>query len=178
MTPPLASVIGVGVLAVVIAARRRLGPHTDWVEALRAYSLPALDRLLEHRFGGPGSAYQLGQREFVTAVGSSPEAVEHRLWNEGCRRNLLAAFKTGPNGEEADGSWAYRGAPLSAHRQVHVMLFKRDDGGTDIYAHHEHSSAVSWLWRNPTVLYKHYRGVGYSPAEGEQFVREHILPIE
>ena len=176
MTLPREPLVAFAVFLAAVASRRRLGPHADWTETLRAHALPPLDPLLQRWFGGPGSAYQLGPAEFVTTVDVAPETVERRLWSSGCRRNLLAAAKTLSSGEHEIGSWAYRGSSIPPHRQVHIMLFQRDDGGTDIYAHYEFSSALWWVWRNPTVLYNHYHGVGYSPQKGEAFVRDHILP--
>lgn len=180
MIPPelVVPVIAVTVLvaAAIVFRDRRLGPHSDWVEVLRLCSLWALDPILERRFGGPGSAYQLNDDEYVATVDVNPEVVEERLWELGARRNLLAAAKTVSDGRREQGSWAYRGDPLPDTEQIHIMLFLNGDGGTDIYAHREHSSGVEWLWRNPDILYRHYRGVGYSPAEGEAFVRGLILP--
>lgn len=168
--PALAAVV----LVVVAFVRRRLGPNADWVETLRACALPPLDPILQRYFGGPGSAYRLGPGEHAASVEASPEEVEHYLWELGARRNLLAASKTAGGRVEA-GSWAYRKSPVPPKRQVHVMLFKRDDGGTDIFAHQEFSSEVGWLWKNPEILYRHYNGHEYSAEDGEAFVRGLLL---
>ena len=168
--------IAVVVLVIAAIVRRSWGPRADWIEAIRLYSLPALDPVLERYFGGSGAAYQLDDDEFVASVDVDPEVVEERLWELDARRNLLAAAKTVSDGRREIGSWAYRGPPLPDEYQIHVMLFLNGEGGTDIYAHREHSSAVKWLFRDWSVLRKHYRGVGYSPALGEAFVLGMILP--
>lgn len=172
----LAPVLALVGLLGVAAARRRLGPRADWVETLRWVALPPIDSILERTVGGSGSSYELSQREFVASVEHSPEALEKELWDLGCRRNLLAATKTVADGREAVGSWAYRGEELPRQEQVHIMLFAKEDGGTDIYSHAEYSSAIKWLWTDPTVLCRHYNAVEYSPSAGEEFVRENILP--
>lgn len=153
-----------------------LGPNADWLERLRASVLPPLDAVLERKFGGPGSAYRLGPGEHAAAVSVSPEVVEERLWELGLRRNPLAASKTVADGRREVGSWAYRGELVADRRQIHIILFQRADGGTDIYAHREFSSAIKWLYRDRSVLRRHYRGVGYSAAEGKAFVRKYVVP--
>ena len=178
MIDPVAAAPFVAVAVLVVAAivYRDFGPRDDWIEALRLFSLPVLDSILERHFGGSGTAYQLDDDEFVATVDVDPEVVEERLWGVGCRRNILAASKTVSDGRRESGSWVYRGDPLADHEQIHIMLFANGDGGTDIFAHREHSSSVKWLFRDWSVLRHHYRGVGYSPEEGEAFVRGMILP--
>ena len=168
--PALAAVV----LVIVAFVRRRLGPNADWVETLRACALPPLDPVLQRYFGSPGSAYRLGPEEHAASEDAPPEEVERHLWDLGARRTLLAASKTAGDRVEA-GSWAYRESPVPPRKQVHVMLFEREGGGTDIYAHQEFSSEIGWLWKNPEVLYRHYNGHGYSPEDGEAFVRGLLL---
>jgi len=177
MTNPLAlipvpALLAAALLVTALAAQRyRLGPHADWVETVRATALPPLDPLIERAVGGVGSVYTIGQREVVTTV-ADPEAFERRLWAAGYRRNVMSATKRLPDGTRQVSAWALRDpAVVGTTKQVDVMIFR--DGR--IAAHHEPSSALSWLWVHPDVLRRHYRGVGYDPAHGERLLRTTVL---
>jgi len=163
-------------LVVYVGTARRLGPQHDWVEVVRSVALPLLDPVIERLAGGVGAAYEIGDRERVGVLDATPEAVERLLWQAGCRRNVLSATKTLPDGRRQQGAWVYRrDADVGARMQVDIMLFEAR-GGTAVYAHHEPSSSLRWLRRDPSVLVDHYRGRGYDPDAGERILVEEILP--
>jgi hypothetical protein len=176
-TVPTAVLVAAVAMAcvVVLGTRCRLGPESDWVEVVRAVTLPLLDPFVERLAGGVGAAYQLGERERVGILAAPPEAVERRLWRAGCRRNVLSASKTLADGRRQVGAWVYRGDAVAANRQVDVMLFDGPNRTTAVYAHEEFSSALPWP---PAVatLRKHYRGVDYDPDEGAAVLTATILP--
>lgn len=171
-TAALTTLAVVLVATIALGERRRLGPHADWVEVVRATIHPVFDPVLDRVLGGPGAAYELTDQEYVGRVPVSPEAVEHVLWELGARRNTLSAYKTLPDGRGQVGAWVYRGDGVADDRQVDMMLFAApdDEMGTDVYAHEEYSSAVRWLLEDPMVLVRHYRGVEYSPRRGIEHV--------
>lgn len=160
----------VGFLALHVGyTRTNLGPDDDFWERRRREYVPVLDRLLEN-VGGYAS-YSLDEGEYAGTLDVPPEEAEEVLWKAGFFRNPLAALKSRAGGQVEVGSWVHREPPL-ARRQVHVMLFERDDGdATDLYAHEEYSSV------NPLCARKHYRGVEYDPEAGREFVRRE-LPVE
>jgi hypothetical protein len=170
-------IVPLGILAAAVVAtamygtRRRLGPNADWLETIRGLALPVIDPVLERVVGGAGAKYELTDAEHAGHLTATPETVEQRLWDKGCRRNPVAAFKTIDDGREEVGSWVYRGEDVDERRQVHVMLFRTPDGGTDVFAHEEYSSALGWLVRDPRVLRKHYRAVDYDPAAGVKWAQ-------
>ena len=71
------------------------------------------------------------------------EEVEAALRDGGFRWDPLSMYHYTPDGEDADGSWAYRRSPL-ADRQLHVVLITAGPEVTDVYAHDE----FNWL-RHP-----------------------------
>ena len=170
LTSPVVASLALLAVAVYIGHRRRLGPTADWVEVVRATTLPIIDPVIERAVGGAGSQYKLLEREYAGTIAASPEKAERILWEVGCRRNLMAALKTTESREET-GSWVYRGPEVGSEMQLHVMLFEAEQG-TDVYAHREFSSALRWLWTDPTVLRKHYGAAHYSWTEGEELVHE------
>jgi hypothetical protein len=163
------------IATVAIGTRYRLGPHADWVEVVRAVAWPIVDPVIERVVGGVGSAYQLGEREFVGHLNEDIEVVEKRLWNAGSRRNIIATYKESTDDRDEAGSWVCRDEGVPDRKQVHVMLFETDDCGTDVYAHMEYSSALRWLRDDPKVLRKHYAGRYCSPEAGAEFVHIHLL---
>lgn len=181
------SVLGNGPAAVLVAAlvvgltvaagtRYRLGPDSDWVEVARAVFLPVLDPVIERVVGGVGSTYELSERELVGVIDAGPEGVETLLWEAGCRRNVLSASKTLPDGRRQIGAWVIRDpAVVGTKMQVDIMLFEAETG-TLVAAHREFSSALRWLFEDPEVLVDHYEGTTYDPEAGERLVREAILP--
>jgi len=152
------------------SATRRLGPEDDHVEDWRRTALPNLHTVFSW-FDGY-AAYQLDDDEFAGRIDEQPDAVEELLWDRGCCRNPLAALKTDPSGDVEVGSWMYREEP-TADRQVHVMLFRADGDGTDLYAHEEYSAGHP----DPAVAIKHYEAEDYDPDAGVSWVQEH-LPVE
>jgi len=173
-TVPTILVAAVAMAVVVwIGTTRRLGPDADWVEVVRSTCLPILDVILDPVLGGVGAAYEIDSTERVGVLDADIEAVERMLWQAGCRRNVLSATKTLPDGRRQQGAWVYRGPGVADGWQVDIMLFEAPSG-TAVFAHHEPSSALRPF--RPGVLKKHYRGVGYDPAEGERLLVETILP--
>lgn len=145
------------------------GPSAEFWERLRRRYLPTLDSLARSLDLGY-AAYELDPREYAGTLEADPEAAERLLYRNGFRRNPFAAFKTLPDGRREYGSWSFR-ASLLARRQVHVMLFERRDGGTDVYAHAEYSAI------NPFVAFRHYEGYGYDPTRGQARVHD-LLPAD
>lgn len=155
------SALGYVVLYVLLGAAAR-GPRAEYWELLRGTVLPAYDRTFLDG-SDDYTAYQIPDHEYAGKLDLPPEAVEKRLWEVGFERMPLAAFKTTPDGRHEVGSWAYRERPL-AERQLHVVLFRRPDGGTDMYAHDEYNAL------NPAVAHEHYRGVGRSGERGREML--------
>lgn len=158
-------------IAVSVGTARRLGPQADWVEVVRSVALPILDPVIERLVGGVGAEYRIGDVELVGIQDTPPEQVERRLWTAGCRRNPVSALKETPYGEQV-GAWVYRGPELEAEMQVDIILAEAPGDATAVYAHYEFSSALRWLWRNPSVLANHYRGAVYNPERGADVVRD------
>jgi hypothetical protein len=178
-------IAALSIIAAVVAAtgiygtRRRLGPNADWVEVVRATCLPVLDPFVERAIGGVGVAYELSEAEHVGHIPAPPEDVEKQLWEAGCRRNVVSAFKTlEDDGREQVGAWVYRGDEIPADKQIDVMLFRTPDNETDVYAHEEFSSDLGLLFKNPRVLKKHYQGVEYNPKAGAEWVRSTFKSVE
>lgn len=144
----------------------RRGPEAEFWEFARGTAIPLLDKVGRSLDIGY-AAYTVGYHEYAGTLEMSPEAAESLLYEHGFRRNPLAAFKSLPDGREEQGSWVYREG-LLAERQLHVMIFEREAGGTDCFAHWELSAI------NPTTALGHYRGKSYSPVEGRQLLRERL----
>lgn len=157
------------VFLVVTAVRAQYstrGPKIRFWSRVRRRYLPTLDRLARSLDVGY-AAYELGHREYAGTLRADPREAERVLYRRGFRRNPFAAFKTLPDGRREFSSWCYRSSIL-ATRQVHVMLFDRPGGGTDVYAHAEYSSI------NPLVANKHYNGEGYDPTRGQARLHERL----
>jgi len=135
------------------------GPEGKWWESLRRHCSQRLGQLDEQAGPRPITKY-----EYAGALDHSVEETEQMLWKMGFVRNPFARLKT-RSGEPEAGSWAYRESPL-APRQLHLMLFEREDGGTDVYAHEELSSV------HPLCAPDHFRGCGQSVGAGVRRTRE------
>jgi len=170
----LAAALIIGI-AVAAGTRYRLGPHSDWVEVARAVCLPILDPVIERLVGGVGSAYAIAPEERVGIVDADIETVETWLWDAGCRRNVLSAYKQTPHGPQ-QGAWVYRGAAVEEQMQVDIILAETPAGRTAVYAHYEYSSGLRWLRDDPSVLVGHYNGDVYDLDRGAEVVRETLLP--
>jgi hypothetical protein len=171
LTTAPALVVTALLVAALLGTRYRLGPHADWVEVVRSACLPVLDPLIERLAGGVGSVYEIDESEVVTQV-KVPERFEMALWQAGYRRNVMSAAKRLPDGTAQVSAWALRDPEIvGTAKQVDVQIFA--DGR--VAAHHEPSSALSWLWVNPDVLRRHYRGVGYDPERGAAILRATVL---
>jgi hypothetical protein len=107
--------------------------------------------------------------EFAGSLSMSLDAAERLLRRRGLVRNPFARSKT-RRGTVDTGSWVYRASPL-ARRQHHVMLFRREDGGVDVYAHEEPSSV------HPLGGAAHFRGRSQRVAPGVDWARE-TLPLD
>ncbi|WP_248897947.1 hypothetical protein [Haloplanus halobius] len=134
------------------------GPSARWWESVRR----RLSRIAG-RFDDRAGPRPVTDAEFAGSTDRSLAAFERRLWRTGFVRNPLSRLKTRGGRPEA-GSWAYRDSPL-ARRQLHLMLFARDDGGVDVYAHEEPSSV------NPALAATHFAGRGQSVAAGVERAR-------
>jgi len=177
LAPYIAAALAVAV-TVAVGTRYRLGPSHDWVEVVRRVALPVLDPLVERYVGGAGTAYELGAREHAARVDASPEEIETWLWDHSARRNVMSAFKTTGDGRSQVGAWVYRGEAVPDRKQLDCMLFRTPAGGTDLYAHVEYSSALSWLREDPTVLKRHYAAEEYDPDAGGALIREWLADSE
>jgi len=104
---------------VVRHLRQRIGPAIDWtVDAL----------------GQPTTRVLPPER--VGTIPQPIETVESVLRDGGFRWDPLSLYHYGPDGEDADGSWAYRPSQL-ADRQLHVVLITDGSDATEVYAHDE-----------------------------------------
>jgi hypothetical protein len=142
-----------------VPLRVNRGPEGRWWERLRRLVAGTATRV----------DAQAGPREIAAGeyAGVFPGALaetEATLYAEGFFRNPTARLKT-RGGEPEDGSWVYRESPL-APRQLHLMLFERADGHTDVYAHEELSSV------NPLCAMSHFTGAGQSVGAGVRRARE------
>lgn len=133
--------------------RANRGPKGRWWERLRRIVAGTAGRL-DHRAG----PRPITRGEYAGVYRGSLAETEAILYSEGFFRNPTARLKT-RDGEPEDGSWVYRESPL-APRQLHLMLFERADGHTDIYAHEELSSV------NPLCAMAHFTGAGQTVAAG------------
>jgi len=167
------------VLLYGVLGRRTLGADDDWWNALRRTLLPWLDEQADS--SGLYAAYELDPREFVGTVDLSVDEVEEELEALGFDRNPLAALKYAPDGRPERSSWALRDLPAYfddlpplaqaavaalQEDQLHVMLFERPDGRTDVAVHHEASSI------NPEQASEHYRGGEYDVQKGNAEFRD------
>jgi len=142
-----------------VPLRVNRGPEGRWWEDLRrlvAGTAARIDVRAGPRPITPG--------EYAGVFPAPLSETEARLYADGFFRNPTARLKT-RDGEPEDGSWVYRETPL-APRQLHLMLFERSDGHTDVYAHEELSSV------NPLCAMAHFTGDGQSVAAGVVRARE------
>ena len=155
-----------------MAIPKRLLGYEGWHwNPIRRFLLPPLDRL--KRDNGLGySAYKLDEAEYAGKTSLSPREVGIIIAESGGTRMPLSALKRDPDGDRIEkASWAVRES-VDAEYQLHIMLFEREDGGTDVYAHYEKNAY------NPNVAYEHYRGVGMDYAKGVEKTRQMIPKIE
>ena len=148
-----------------LPVRWNRGPAGRWWEPIRRLLSTLLGRLLDRR-AGP-RPITIG--EYAGSLDCSVDEAERLLWQWGFIRNPFARVKT-LDGVAETGSWAYRDSPL-ARRQLHLMLFARQDGRTDVYAHEELSSV------NPRHGATHFTGTGQCLATGVRLARER-LPLD
>jgi hypothetical protein len=142
-----------------------VGPGGRFWERLRRFASRLLGRVFDERTGPrPATA-----GEYAGRVDASLDRLEAGLWEAGFVRNSFARLKV-REGEVEVGSWVYREAPL-ARRQLHLMLFRRDDGGVDVYAHEEASNV------NPLVGWDHFDADRQDVAAGVERARA-ALPLD
>ena len=162
---PIVATFGLFLLYGVLQPTHR-GPAATFWNRGRAALLPGLHRLAQ-RLGAGYAAYELQPREYVGRIDAPVEDVDELLAAYGFERMPLSAWKTLPDGRTEAGSWARREG-LLADRQLHVMLFRTEDGATDVYAHDEYNAF------HPRHAAKHYHGVDYCPQTGQQQLQELI----
>lgn len=158
------TVLGAGALLALcqtyaVPLRLNRGPEGRWWERVRrivAGTAARVDARAGPRPIAPG--------EYAGVFPAPLGETEAALYSAGFLRNPTARLKT-RDGEPEDGSWVYRESPL-APRQLHLMLFERPDGHTDVYAHEELSSV------NPLCVMAHFTGAGQSVAAGVFRARE------
>lgn len=142
------------------------GPGGSWWEPLRRVCSRVLGEGFDER-AGPRS---IDQQEYVGQLDCPPELVEGLLWQRGFQRNPFARLKT-RDGASETGSWVYRPTPLAKY-QIHCMLFRTEEGGTDIYAHKEVSNV------HPYYAPAHFNGTEQDGTAGVQFTREVLADQE
>ena len=162
---PIVATVGVFVLYGILQPTHR-GPSATFWNRGRAALLPGLHRLAQRlRLGY--AAYELDPCEYAGRIDAPVEDVDRLLAAYGFERMPLSAWKTLPDGRSEAGSWARRD-DLLADRQLHVMLFRTEDGATDVYAHDEFNAF------HPGHATKHYNSVDYCPQTGQQQLSELI----
>lgn len=102
---------------------------------------------------------------YVGTVRQPIEDVEAELRDGGFTWDPLSLYHYTPEGDNADGSWAYRSSWL-ADRQLHVVLFAEGSAVTGMYAHEE----FNWS-RHPI---KHAREVDIRREEASAQMRRWI----
>ncbi|MEA1932583.1 MAG: hypothetical protein U9O06_13700 [Euryarchaeota archaeon] len=162
---PVVATFGLVLLYGVLQPTHR-GPAATFWNRGRAAVLPGLDRLAT-RLGVGYAAYELKPREYAGRIDAPVEDVDRLLAAHGFERMPLSAWKTLPDGRSEAGSWARRDGVL-ADRQLHVMLFRTEDGATDVYAHDEFNAF------HPRYAAEHYHGIDYRPQTGCQQLQELI----
>lgn len=160
---PIVATFGVVVLYGILQPTHR-GPTATYWNRGREALLPGLDRLARRlRLGY--AAYEVNPREYAGRIDASVETTGELLAAHGFERMPLSAWKTLSDGRSEAASWARRDG-LFADRQLHVMLFRTDEGATDCYVHDEFNAF------HPRHATKHYHGVDYDPQEGCRQFRE------
>lgn len=101
---------------------------------------PAMDRVAK-RFGQP--EYRVWPKGYAATASVPIAELERKLHDEGFSWDPLSLYHYTLVGNESNGSWTYRSSRF-ADRQLHVVLFERPRGRTDVYTHAEYS----WL-RHP-----------------------------
>lgn len=125
--------------------RQRLGPRIDRVA---------------RTFGQPTTrVYPAG---YVGTVPLPIAEVEAELRDSEFTWDPLSMYHYTPEGNDTDGSWAYRSSWL-ADRQLHVVLFEAGSAVTEVYAHDE----FNWS-RHPV---KHAREEDIRRSEGSAEMR-------
>jgi hypothetical protein len=142
-----------------------VGPGGRYWEVLRRVASRVLGRVFDERTG----PRPVAAGEYAGRVDASLDRLEAGLWAAGFVRNPFARLKVQDGRAEA-GSWVYRESPL-AHRQLHLMLFRRDDGGVDVYAHEEVSNV------HPGLALAHFDAASQDVAAGVERARE-ALPLD
>lgn len=142
-----------------------VGPGGRFWEGLRRVASRVLGRVFDERTGPrPVSA-----GEYAGQVDASLDELEAGLWDAGFVRNPFARLKV-RDGQAEAGSWVYRESPL-ARRQLHLMCFRRDDGGVDVYAHEEVSNV------HPLLGWAHFDADKQDVAAGVNRARA-ALPLD
>lgn len=142
-----------------VPLRRNRGPEGRWWERIRRLVADVAESLDTR--AGPRP---ITEGEYAGCLPRSLESTEEFLYRSGFVRNPTARLKV-RDGRPEDGSWVYRESPL-ATRQLHLMLWARPDGSTDIYAHEELSSV------HPLCGVAHFTGLGQSVGAGVRRTRE------
>lgn len=152
------------VLTYVLPVRWSVGPEARYWERLRRTISQ-----LGGRVDGRAGPRPVSGGEYAGRVDATLDALEAGLWDAGFVRNPFSRLKISDGRPEA-GSWVHRDSPL-ARRQLHLMLFRRSDGGVDVYAHEEASSV------HPLAGWHHFDGAGQDVAAGVERARA-ALPLD
>jgi len=119
--------------------QRGLTAQDDWVESLKVGVFAPLNPIFR-RFGRPlirNKTNESNEKFFSTP--KSPDEVEEALTGAGYARNLISTKKYRMvNDEQHWAVGSYRVVYGEDDKfQHHVYLFRREDGGTDVYGHKE-----------------------------------------
>lgn len=156
-----------------------LGADDDWWEPLRQTILPWVDSHAQE--AGLYTQATLPEFHMAATIPRSPETVEESLEEMGAHRNPVSSFKYSHDERAEESSWVFRDLPenfekyppltkmliaANAKGQLHVILFERPGGYTDVGVHHEDSSI------NPGEASDHYRGQHKDADRGQREFRE------
>ena len=174
---PLLSAIGVVVLYHYIG-RDYLGAdeNAHWNNIRRTVLLSVDEYVKEYT--GFTTTNSAKPSEYFGSLDASSHEVAQVFEAAGYVQGVLAGLKgrnvSGEMEYEA-GSMVFRESKsdlvpdVLAMYQTHVYWFENSDGGVDLYAHYEYSSA------NPLVAWKHYQAVGLDAERGITKTRAALL---
>ncbi len=132
------------------------------ITAVRRATLPAIDTVKEHLFGGFAVSHST-EDEYAATLHSTEGELKEFLKEQGYSTSLFSALKVRYDRNTENGSWVWRDS-LTSGMQLHVVSHARKDSeAIDLYAHWERSS-----WTHPI---KHYRKVDYDAEKGIEMLR-------
>jgi hypothetical protein len=149
------------VVVFAVAIRAYFGSvlfHPRYIYAwnlVRRLATPLIQRLVYRHVGQISIENESEPEEYAAVVEARPKPVAVGIDEvREVEIPLLAGFKTAPDGREEAGTfvWYLGPRPFSwlprwlRRYQVHVTVFRREDGEYDLYAHYEANSYRPDLW--------------------------------